>query len=246
MSDDSRASNLARFYECVDIAPADAGEGGGAGFVIMLDGRPARTPARRRLAAPTRAAAELAAEEWRAQGERIDLRSMVATRLLTTAIDRGREHGAAWRAELVNYLPSDLVRCHASSPRELVARQAAAWDPLLAWMEAEYGVRLTSTDSLRPAAPDPDELARLARRLETESDFVAIGLKSAAELTGSAVIALALGACAFDAETLFAASRIEEAYQQERWGVDAEAERRTERMKGEFLTLAAYLAALSP
>lgn len=245
MPENANAPAPARTYEHVDIAPADAAKGESAGFAILLDRRPARTPARRPLAAPTRAAAELAAEEWRAQGERVDLRSMLVTRLLATALDRGGEHGAGWRAELVNYLPSDLVRCHALSPRELVALQAAAWDPLLAWMEAEYGVRLTSTDSLRPAAPDPDELARLARRLETESDFIAIGLKSAAELTGSAVIALALGARAFDAETLFAASRIEEAYQQERWGVDAEAARRTERMKGEFLTLAAYLAALS-
>ena len=47
-----------RFYN-----QAHVGEGGPDGFPVLLDGKPVRTPARRPLAAPTRALAEAIAQE---------------------------------------------------------------------------------------------------------------------------------------------------------------------------------------
>ena len=59
-----------RFYTDVTV------EGEGDGFAVKLDGRSVKTPGKKLLALPTRAAAELVAEEWRAQGETIDPGSM--------------------------------------------------------------------------------------------------------------------------------------------------------------------------
>ena len=53
----------------------------------ILDGRPARTPGKRPLVAPTRAIAESIAAEWAAQGETIEPMSMPVTRLANSAID---------------------------------------------------------------------------------------------------------------------------------------------------------------
>src|SRR5690349_23419075 len=59
----SRAANLpTRFYKDVTIKHE---EGGAAS--LLLDGKPVRTPGKSHLIFPTRALAEAAADEWRAQ-----------------------------------------------------------------------------------------------------------------------------------------------------------------------------------
>ena len=233
----------ARFYKNVEIAPATMAEGG-EGRALLLDGRSARTPAGAPLVAPSPALAALIAEEWRAQGETIDLRAMLATRLSTTAIDHGAARAEAWREDIINYLQTDLLCCRAASPRALAERQAAAWDPLLDWLRQACAVALATTTDLRPSPLSAEARAAARRLLEEESVYVLIGLKSAAELVGSAVLALAAQAGAQDADTLFAASRIDEDFQAARWGSDSEARARVDQMQAEFRGVAAYLRAL--
>ena len=67
----------------------------GAGWRVTLDGRALKTPGGQALVLPTEKLAAAIAEEWRAQQERIDLHSMLLTRLAYGAIDRTEE---AWGA----------------------------------------------------------------------------------------------------------------------------------------------------
>ena len=73
---------LKRFYK-----HATAGETEG-GFALLLDGKTAKTPAKKRLVLPTRALAEAIAAEWAAQESEIDPLRMPLTRLANLAIDR--------------------------------------------------------------------------------------------------------------------------------------------------------------
>ena len=61
------------------------------GFAVLLDGKPAKTPAGRVLAGPNRAVAQALAAEWSAQGELIELARMSLTRLANTIIDEMRK-----------------------------------------------------------------------------------------------------------------------------------------------------------
>src|SRR6266852_2539213 len=70
-----------RFYERAEAEEAERE------FRVVLDGRPVKTPARRVLAAPTRALAEALAAEWRAQREVIDPAALPLTRLANSIID---------------------------------------------------------------------------------------------------------------------------------------------------------------
>ena len=63
-----------RFYKSADVRQDEAG------FHVMLDGRPIRTPGKRPFAVPTRALAEAIAAEWNAQAETIDPQTMPLTR----------------------------------------------------------------------------------------------------------------------------------------------------------------------
>jgi len=68
-----------RFYKAASV---------GEGNLILLDGKPVRTPGRVPLALPNTGLAGAIAEEWEAQGETIDPRAMKLTGLANAAIDR--------------------------------------------------------------------------------------------------------------------------------------------------------------
>src|SRR4051794_29504292 len=116
-----------RVYQRVGVEP---GEGG---FAVRLDGKPARTPARRALATPARPIADAIAWEWDAQAERIDPARMPLTRLANTIIDGVAMTPGPVAAEIAKYLGCDLLFYRAEGPDRLVARQAENWDPLLDW-----------------------------------------------------------------------------------------------------------------
>lgn len=213
-------------------------------FTVLLDGRPAKTPAGQPLRLPTRALAELVAAEWAAQGETIELADMLATRLAATALDRTPEHHAAVAAEVARYTGGDLVCYLAEGPEPLVRAETAAWSPLLEWAEAELGLRFNQAAGI-VHTPQPAETVERVRDLAGAlDDFQLTALAFATPLFGSAVLALALQRGRIDGETAHAASRVDEAFQESRWGVDAEAAERTARLRHEALTLERWFRAL--
>ncbi|MFW6077968.1 MAG: ATP12 family chaperone protein [Hyphomicrobiales bacterium] len=217
-----------RFYEAVTVT----GESGG--FGIALDRRPLRTPARAPLVVPTRALAETIAEEWAAQGEHIVPATMVLTRLANTAIDRvaGREQAVA--EDIVAYGSCDLLCYRADSPERLAARQADAWDPLLTWAARRLGSHFVCVAGV-VHHPQPDAaLKALARELEHQGAFRLAALHTITTLTGSAVLALALREGAMSADAAWAAAHVDEDWQIEQWGPDAEAEARRAARRREF------------
>ncbi len=92
---------------------------------------------------PTRALAEAIAEEWRAQKENIDTKSMPLTGLAMAAID-----GARMAEQALAFARSDLLCYRAEAPPELAARQAASWDSLLDWAHEKYGARLATATGI--------------------------------------------------------------------------------------------------
>ena len=152
-----------RFYEHAAVEEG-AAEGGEGEFRIVLDGRPVNTPARRTLAAPTRALAEAIAAEWDAQRDMIDPAKMPLTRLANSIIDGVTDAAAAVAAEVEKYLASDLLFYRAEGPDGLVAREAAAWDPVLAWAREALGARFVTAQGMVHVAQPASALAVGERR----------------------------------------------------------------------------------
>ena len=71
-----------RFYETVTVQARDAA------FVILLDARELKTPAKKPMLLPSAALAQLVADEWQAQGDEIMPDSMLIMRMVSTALDR--------------------------------------------------------------------------------------------------------------------------------------------------------------
>jgi chaperone required for assembly of F1-ATPase len=209
-----------RFYRQVSVEPVPAG---GAGYRILLDGKPVRTPAGAPLALPGRSLAEAIAAEWRAQEGTIRPDTMLLTKLANTAIDQLRPNRQTAIAQILAFAKTDLVCYRAETPDALVQRQNAQWDPLLDWARTRYGATLTFGAGIAYVEQSPQALAELGRAIARHDDFALAGLHTAATLLGSAIVALALSDGRLDAEQAFAAAELDELYQAERWGWDSEA-----------------------
>ncbi len=116
-----------RFYK--DVAVTEDG----AGVALKLDGKTVRTPGKAELVLPTRALADAVADEWRAQGERIDPATMPLTKLANSAIDGVAGREPAVIDDMISHAASDLVCYRAPGPQGLVEAQTKHWDPVLAW-----------------------------------------------------------------------------------------------------------------
>jgi chaperone required for assembly of F1-ATPase len=222
------APPVKRFYKEVSARPA------AGGWEIRLDDRPVRTPARAALALPTERLAEAVAEEWRAQGDKVDPRSMPITGLANAAIDRVATDPAAFARNLAQYGESDLLCYRADGPEALVRRQAEAWDPLLAWGRRRFDIDFEIITGVIHRPQPPRTVEQLGRAIAARPAFRLTALSPLVTISGSLVIALALDEEAIDLDTAWAAATVDEAWQTEKWGEDAEAEARLKARREEF------------
>lgn len=204
------------------------------GGEVRLDGRPVRTPGRAPLAIPYPRLAEAISDEWSAVDGEIDPRSMPLTGLANAAIDRIAPEPAAFAAELAKFGESDLLCYRADSPGELVARQRAAWDPLLDWGRARYDVHFEVTSGVMHRAQPEATVVRLAEAVAARAPFELAGLSPVVTVTGSLVAALALIEGASDAESVWRAARIDDDWQTEQWGADDHAIRTRDAHRADF------------
>ncbi|MEL6915974.1 MAG: ATP12 family protein [Pseudomonadota bacterium] len=208
-------------------------EEAGQGFTVALDGRPVKTPGKSLLLVPTRAMAEAVAAEWEAQPEIIDPRTMPVTRAANSVIEKIVPQRAAVIDALAEYGASDLICYRAERPQELVARQVAAWDPLLAWAREALGAELRTTTGVMFAAQSAQALTALRAPLEAASDYALAGLHDLIMLSGSLVIGLKARQVT-DPGPLWEASRVDETFQADEWGYDAEAVAAAEAKRAAF------------
>lgn len=207
-----------RFYREAAVAGCDGA------FVVALDGRPALTPARVRLALPTRPAAEAVAAEWAVQGEQVDPTRMPMTRIVNAALDGVGREAEAVRTDIVRYAASDLLCYRAAEPEALAAAERATWDPVLAWAEESLGVKLKLATGVVHVAQPEAALAAAAEAVRA----VAVPLPLAClhvmtTLTGSALLALALAHRRLTVAEAWAAAHVDEDFEIAAWGEDAPA-----------------------
>ena len=211
------------------------------GFTVRLDGRPVRTPANAPLFFPTPAMAEAVASEWNAQDGEIDPNTMPVTRSASSAVDRVTGRAAEVSDMLAAYAETDLTCYRAAGPRGLVARQNAAWNPLLDWVQARFGVRLVSVEGVIHHPQPPRTAERMRAPLDAMTPFELTAMHDLVCLSGSLVIGLAVSDDHRTPEAMWACSRIDEDWQAERWGEDIEAAKEASRKRAAFLDAARFL-----
>ena len=215
---------------------------GREGTALQLDGKPVRSPGKAALRLPTPALAEAIAEEWRAQGERIDPLTMPLTRIANSAIDGvvGREQAVI--DDIMAHAGSDLLCYRAPGPDGLVKAQQAHWDPVLVWAKTTLGAPLLLAEGVAHVAQPETSLGRLREPLLGHDAFSLAALHVMTALTGSALLGLAVAQGHLTPEAAWKAAHVDEDWQISQWGEDAEsAERRKNRWR-DFAAAARTLA----
>jgi chaperone required for assembly of F1-ATPase len=206
-----------RFYARSQIGEA------AAGYPVLLDGKPVRTPARRALTTPARALSQAIADEWEAQREVIDPAAMPLTRLANAIIDGVAAVPQAVAAEIEKYLGADLVLYRAAGPEGLRVRQDEHWNPVVDWANAELGARFVLTEGVMHTPQPPAAIAAASKAIprDAPNDIWRLGaVHSIATLTGSGLLALALARGKLSIDAAWAAAHVDEDFQMEQWGRD--------------------------
>jgi chaperone required for assembly of F1-ATPase len=216
-----------------------------AGWGVTLDGRPLRTAGRRELVLPSAALAEAIAAEWDAQQGEIRPPTMPLFRLAATALDRTAVQRDLVIRDAANYAGTDLVCYRANQPPALAARQEAVWQPLVDWARMRYDAALAVTTGIVPTRQSDAALHAFAAVVAAQDDFRLTALHGLTAACGSLVIALALMAGRLAADEAFAASQLDETFQIEAWGEDAEAAQRRAALAADIVAAARFLELLA-
>jgi chaperone required for assembly of F1-ATPase len=230
---------MKRVYKKVTSGPTDGG------FGVALDGRPLRTPGKQALVVQSAALAAAIALEWDAQQGEIRPAAMPLFRLAATAIDRTAALRRQVVAEIANYASTDLVCYRASEPPALAARQQQVWQPLIDWATQRYDAALTVTAGVIPAGQSPATLRAFAAAVVALDDFRLTALHALTGACGSLVIALALLEGRLEPDEAYAASQLDETFQIEAWGGDAEAAARRCALAADIAAAARFLELLA-
>jgi len=228
-----------RFYKAVSVVPVEEG------FAVHLDGKPVRTPGKALLALPTEAAAVLVADEFAEQGETINPVTMPVMRLVNTAIDGVASDPQAVLEDILRFAASDLLCYRTDAPQGLVERQNEHWDPVIDWARAALGARFNLAEGIIHVEQPRESIAVLGSYLAQRAEplrLAAIHLMTS--LTGSALLALAVDFGELDVEAAWAAGHVDEDWQIEHWGQDAEAVARRAARKRDMVAAVSLLEAL--
>ncbi|MFM9841768.1 MAG: ATP12 family chaperone protein [Dongiaceae bacterium] len=229
---------MKRVYKKVAVEAVDGG------YRVTLDGKPLRTPARAPLVLPRRALIEAIAAEWDAQIENVQPKTMPVMQLVSTAIDRVVAQRDRIAADIAGYAATDLVCYRAELPADLVARQHRTWQPLVDWVRREFAAPLKVTVGVMPQPQPAEALQALRRAVDGLDDLELTAMQALTGVCGSLVIALALRSGFIDADEAWAASQLDETFQIEKWGEDAEAAKRRQALLTDIRDTARFLELL--
>ena len=230
---------MKRFWKYAETVERDEGWG------VELDAKPLRTPARKTLVVPTEALADAIAAEWESVVDKIEPRSMPLTGLANAAVDRVAPDKQAFAAGLARFAEADLACYRAEGPNGLIELEAEHWDALLGWGRRRFDVDFNTTSGIIHVDQPAVTVDRLRHAVEPLDAFRLAGLSPLVTIGGSLLAALGVLEGAFPPEQAWNAVSVDDRWQLEQWGSDAEAEAALANRRWDFLAAARFLELLA-
>jgi len=212
-------------------------------FAVSVAGKALQTPDKKPLRVPTNALAEAIATEWQANAK-YNPAKMPLTSLAYTAIDRIGSQKEAIVEVLMVYIDTDTLSYRASSEK-LAKQQEDQWDPVLEWASSFLGAAWESTTGVMPLTQSQELHKTIEKYLLSLSPMHLAAACILSSGFSSLVLAFAVLENHLSAEDAFLLSRLEEEFQAETWGRDAETDARMEKMADEILGAARFLDLLA-
>ncbi|GBG69365.1 hypothetical protein CBR_g4059 [Chara braunii] len=219
-------ATFGRLYKKVDVQrdPNLSGERLGdpdlsRPFTVQLDGYVLRTPAKKPLHFKTEALALAVAAEWEMQQGRAVLPfTMPLMKLVSTAVDQMPRDRLRVIESLLEFFHTDALCCRAPELSRLAERQAELGDPLLAWIEREFGFRPSKFHNLFWVEQPPAAVEAMRKVLLDMDLWELTAVDSLAGAARSLIIALAVSHNRLSVSSAVKLARLEEDFQVEEWG----------------------------
>lgn len=212
-----------------------------AGFSLLLDGKNVKTPAGKTLNVNTKALVNAVADEWRDQGEKIDIKTMPLTTMCYAAIDQGTAKRKLIEAEVGAYAGTDLICYRAEIPKELQEKEAQNWDPIITWLEKEFGLKLAVTNGIAHVEQQAHTYEFVEKYLVAQNIFPLIAMQMITGLLGSVFLCIAVVEKKLNLDEAWQASHIDEDFQMSMWGDDSEAKEMREEKYKQFSSAVRFL-----
>jgi ATP synthase F1 complex assembly factor 2 len=215
-----------RFYKHVGVVKYAAEEEGERDvWGVTLDGRNLKTVQMNHLVVPSEELAWSIAAEWDAQTDSVrglQPATMPLTTLASKAIDQIAVDPTLARTTVLAFLPTDSTLFYSTEPdRVLLAKQKAQLEPILNFVCKELGVEFSTTNSMHARLKHPEITVRTVTDLVNSLDPHTLSCLQTATMECKSII---MGM----AYVLYGhlgvvqarqASRVEEEFQVEIWGV---------------------------
>jgi len=230
-----QVSAAKRFYDKAHYEPRDGV------FCLLLDGKPALTPAKNAFEVPSEALAKAIAAEWEQQSEQIDPSTMPLTKLANSALDHVKDRRQEVIDDIVKYAGSDLICYMVEDPQELMMKQMASWGPVLDWLRQGLGANFEVAYGVNHVAQSEQSLGQVRLVLQDLDAFSLTSLHTMTALMGSTLLMLAHIAGMYDVTSIWQSAHIDEDWQMSKWGKDAEALARREQRWQEMQSASRFL-----
>ncbi|HME25086.1 MAG TPA: ATP12 family chaperone protein [Acetobacteraceae bacterium] len=235
---------MKRFWDSVSIEPADAG------YSILLDGKTMHLPSGAVLRVDAEPLARAIVEEWQtaggSKGGEMSFADTPLTRLAGTVQQRIAPDPAPTIGVIARYAESDLLCYRAETPEELVARQMRAWQPWLDWAALTFDAPLRVGSGIAHVKQHRESIGALRRAVAALDVAALTALGVAVPALGSLVLGLAMADGRLDAATAHELGALDELFQAEAWGEDAEAAARRAAIAADVALAARFLQLTRP
>ncbi|MEL7198905.1 MAG: ATP12 family protein [Pseudomonadota bacterium] len=228
---------MKRFYDTVAIEERDDG------WQVTLDGRGIKTVKTAPQILPTRALAQELAKEWEAQGEELDPTLFPMRDMADYALDIVASSQSKIAEDLTGFGDTDTLLYRADPDEPLYIQQIEVWEPIVTAFEEREGIAFTRISGIIHKPQSGNSLAHLRKLLEAQKPFALAGIEAMTNLAASLITALTAAQNHREALELWRAASLEEEWQAEQWGRDAEADERRAKREQDFLTAHLFVQA---
>ena len=233
------------------------------GVALTRDGEVMLTPKRNDLVFPNEQLAEAVAADFSApkaandeSGEaddsenaenapqrRNNQKAGTLKKLAYTAIDQVEEARSIIIESMIAYLHTDTI-CYMSEDPELQQFERKHWQPIIDWTEETFTCKLEIFEGIMPGDQSEEAAENIAFKLEGYNNWQLAALMDLGAGFSSLLLAIAVIEGRLDVAQAFECSIADELYQNEKWGIDEEAEAKREKLKAELLETQKFLQLL--
>ena len=159
---------------------------------------------------------------------------MIFYGLISTSLDKIIDNKNLYINDILDYIDTDLICYRAENPKELLELQKNKWDPIILLIEKYIGIKVQVFQGILPKKQHIDIHSKLNNLINQFNIFEISALHRITNITGSIFLSLCVLKKDISKKEVFELSFLDELWQAENWGFDAETSQKRKKISTEL------------